>query len=277
MAHTNSNTTDTTKDVSQLNPAEFPSRALPTTITNGQREPRFQAVIRQSALNTLHRHGLSQDVEVCGVLVGSIHSDPSGPWLYVQDAIEGDHATSRAAQATFTAETWAHIQSVMDRDHPDKRILGWYHTHPGFGIFLSQMDLFIQENFFPLPWQVALVYDPKASEEGLFVWKDNKPTVEVFLTEPDQPKQNDTFIVRQAKDTSPGAAASADAVLLAQRLDHLERRQKLILTLLAIIGLIALAWPLIVTAFLPTLFNPKDPPPHIPLQAEDIPGRPARP
>ena len=194
MAHTNSNTTDTTKDVSQLNPAEFPSRALPTTISNGQREPRFQAVVRQSALNTLHRHGLSQDVEVCGVLVGTIHRDPSGPWLYVTDAIEGDHATSRAAQVTFTAETWAHIQSVMDRDHPDKRILGWYHTHPGFGIFLSEMDLFIQENFFPLPWQVALVYDPKANEEGLFIWKDNKPTVEVFLTEPDQPKQNDTFI-----------------------------------------------------------------------------------
>ena len=48
----------------------------------------------------------------------------------------------------------------MDAEHSEERIVGWYHTHPGFGIFLSGMDLFIQDHFFNLPWQVAFVYDP---------------------------------------------------------------------------------------------------------------------
>ena len=263
------------RDVSQIDPAELPRRNLPT-VTGGARESRFQLVIRQSALNKLHRHGLSQDVEVCGVIVGNAYADDAAPWLYIEDAIEGDHAAERSAQVTFTAETWAHIQSVMDRDHPDRKILGWYHTHPGFGIFLSEMDQFIQENFFPLPWQVALVYDPKAGEEGVFIWKDGKPQTEPFLVEPDMAKEHDTLRVEKAKDVSPGAASSADFAVLAQRLETIERRQRIILTLLALLGVIALAWPLVVSAFLPNLLTPKETPPPIPLQTEDPTSRPLR-
>jgi proteasome lid subunit RPN8/RPN11 len=277
MTHAESQTT-ALRDVSQIDTADLPHRAIPA-VTGGSREPRFQIAVKQSALNKLHRHGLSQDVEVCGVLVGDVYRDDSGPWLYVEDAIEGDHAAQRDAQVTFTAETWAHIQSVMDADHPDKKILGWYHTHPGFGIFLSEMDQFIQENFFPLPWQVALVYDPKAGEEGVFVWKDGKPEAELFLIESDVPREHDTLRILKPKDVSSAATAgatSADFATLAQRLDAIERRQRIILTLLAIIGLIALAWPLVVSAFLPNLLNPKEPPPPIRLPADDSPARSPR-
>jgi proteasome lid subunit RPN8/RPN11 len=264
------------RDVSQIAVADL-RRRDPPAVTGGAREARFQVAIKQSALNKLHRHGLSQDVEVCGVLVGDVYRDDSGPWLHVEDAIEGDHAAERAAQVTFTAETWAHIQEVMDREHPDEKILGWYHTHPGFGIFLSEMDQFIQENFFPLPWQVALVYDPKAGEEGVFVWKDGKPQTERFLVESDAPKEHDTLRVQKAKDVSNMAAASgsADFAVLAQRLDAIERRQRIILTLLAIIGLIALAWPLVVSAFLPNLLN-KEAPTPIRLPSDDATSRPVR-
>ncbi len=31
---------------------------------------------------------------------------------------------------------------------PNIDIVGWYHTHPSFGIFLSHHDLFIHQNFF---------------------------------------------------------------------------------------------------------------------------------
>ena len=50
------------------------------------------------------------------------------------------------------------------------KIVGWYHSHPGFGVFLSEHDLFIQQNFFSNPQQVAWVYDPHTDEEGCFGW-----------------------------------------------------------------------------------------------------------
>ena len=48
--------------------------------------------------------------------------------------------------------------------------MGWYHSHPGFGVFLSDHDTFIHKNFFSSALQVAWVYDPHSDEEGCFGW-----------------------------------------------------------------------------------------------------------
>ena len=267
------------RDISQILITDWERREMPVSVDG--RAKGFQALIRQSVLNQIHRHGKSgEDIEVCGVLVGNVYHDPSGPWLYVQHAIEGNHATQRAAQVTFTAETWEHIQSIMDREYPDLRILGWYHTHPGFGIFLSEMDIFIQENFFPEPWQVALVYDPKGKEEGVFLWKEGRPAPESFLLEIDEPAEEATKVVTMAKEVSGKAGQAGEMVgevaQFADRLEAIERRQKTILILLGVIGLIALAWPLAVTAFLPDLLQQKQAHPPINLPSDDPTSRPMK-
>ncbi len=113
-------------------------------------------------------------VELCGVLIGQVQRDAFGPFAVVEDIIEGKHAQNQGAQVTFTQDTWSHIFAEADQRHQGKRIIGWYHTHPGFGIFLSPMDMFIQENFFNLPWQVAFVVDPLAGKEGMFVWRNGE-------------------------------------------------------------------------------------------------------
>jgi proteasome lid subunit RPN8/RPN11/LysM repeat protein len=45
-----------------------------------------------------------------------------------------------------------------------EEIVGWAHTHPGFGVFLSNFDKEQHQRFFPLPWQVAYVMDTQAQE-----------------------------------------------------------------------------------------------------------------
>jgi proteasome lid subunit RPN8/RPN11 len=166
-------------DIARVDAADYPHRSLEAVEGRGGG---FQAVIRRGVLNEIHRHGeATPEVEICGVLVGNVYRDPSGPYLLIDASIRGDAADNHAAQVTFKAETWQKIQAVMDRDHPDSRIVGWYHTHPGFGIFLSGMDLFIQDNFFNLPWQVAFVYDPVAAEEGMFFWRQGKAERGEFL------------------------------------------------------------------------------------------------
>jgi proteasome lid subunit RPN8/RPN11 len=148
----------------------------------GARQRGFQAVFRRLVLEDIHSHGkATTDVEICGVLVGNVYRDSFGPWLHVESSIRGDAAEGHAAQVTFKAQTWEHIQNEMETKHPEQRIVGWYHTHPGFGIFLSGMDLFIQDNFFNLPWQVAFVYDPIGGDEGSFVWRGGKSEREPLL------------------------------------------------------------------------------------------------
>lgn len=164
---------DAPVDARDINANEWPRRELAPLPAH--RRAGFQVVIQQDALKAIHAHGKSiLDMEICGFLVGGVFRDDKGPWLHITGAIEGRHATHHAAQVTFTAATWEYAHEVLERDHPGERIVGWYHTHPDFGVFLSGMDLFIQENFFNLPWQVALVYDPVREDEGFFIWQEGK-------------------------------------------------------------------------------------------------------
>ena len=93
------------------------------------------------------------------------------------ESIRGEGAETRFAEVTFTHQTWAKINAEMDTKFTDLKIVGWYHTHPDFGIFLSDRDRFIQEHFFSGPGQVAHVIDPMRQIEGVFVWRDGKPAL----------------------------------------------------------------------------------------------------
>jgi hypothetical protein len=78
---------------------------------------------------------------------------------------------------TFTHQTWAKINAEMDTKFDHLKIVGWYHTHPDFGIFLSDRDRFIQEHFFSGPGQFAHVIDPLRRTEGVFIWRGGKPAL----------------------------------------------------------------------------------------------------
>jgi hypothetical protein len=49
-------------------------------------------------------------------------------------------------------------------------MVGWYHTHPSWGVFLSSLDMFICQNFFNRPLDLALVIDPCRQDRGFFQW-----------------------------------------------------------------------------------------------------------
>ena len=118
-----------------------------------------------------------KSVEICGVLVGDWGQDADGPFARITEIIRCDSATKKFAEVTFTHESWTQINREMDTKFTDLRIVGWYHSHPDFGIFLSDRDVFIQENFFSGPGQLAFVVDPVRDAEGIFEWHDGKPVL----------------------------------------------------------------------------------------------------
>ena len=113
-------------------------------------------------------------LEICGVLVGHWHRDADGPFVLVNESIRCDKALSNAGDVTFTHEAWNEVHQQMDSKFTDRDIVGWYHSHPNFGIFLSDRDLFIQEHFFNGPGQIAYVVDPVNGVEGVFAWRNGK-------------------------------------------------------------------------------------------------------
>jgi proteasome lid subunit RPN8/RPN11 len=126
----------------------------------------------------LWRHAaLDTTVEICGVLVGTWYRDQAGPFVKIVESIRGEGAETRFAEVTFTHQTWAKINAEMDTKFSKLLIVGWYHTHPDFGIFLSDRDRFIHEHFFSGPGQIAHVMDPIRKTEGVFIWRSGKPSL----------------------------------------------------------------------------------------------------
>src|SRR3984885_5846670 len=136
-----------------MKPKAKPSNAQPALVVDSE-------VVRQ-----IRQHARSSSkTEVCGVLIGQDRDQH----IDVAACIEGQNAEEAGAHVTFTQDTWEHIYAVKDQKYPEERIVGWYHSHPGFGVFLSDHDTFIHKNFFSSQTQVAWVYDPHSDEEGCF-------------------------------------------------------------------------------------------------------------
>lgn len=132
-------------------------------------------LIDESAFNTARAHSLtSLNREVAGMLIGPPpEKQPDKRYVvHITDALIARHTKMSGASVTYTPESWRDIHEQIGQLYPsgERVIVGWYHTHPGFNIFLSNMDLFIHMNFFTQVWHVALVLDPRAQTAGFFCW-----------------------------------------------------------------------------------------------------------
>ncbi len=131
--------------------------------------------IKQDVYKALEKYAL-QDVEHerGTIILGDYAEELGKTHVIISNYIEAKYTDASASTLTFTHETWDYVHKEHDAKFSDKKIVGWQHTHPSYGIFLSNYDLFIQENFFNMPFQVAYVIDPIQSIRGFFQWKNGK-------------------------------------------------------------------------------------------------------
>lgn len=115
-------------------------------------------------------------VELGGVMLGKQLLDNDGvPYVVITDSLRAEHYEATKGSFKFTHDTWSRITRQRAEFHPDLEMVGWYHTHPGWSVFLSGMDLFICNNFFNRPLDVALVIDPCEQDRGWFQWTGDDP------------------------------------------------------------------------------------------------------
>lgn len=122
-----------------------------------------------TALEGIEKHALSSpQAEVGGALLGAAYCHEGRTYVQIDDYMPARSTDERRARVTFTHETWRLLNDERETRHPGLSMVGWYHTHPNLGVFLSDDDRFIQRNFFAEQEQVALVIDPVANERAFF-------------------------------------------------------------------------------------------------------------
>ena len=165
-------------------------------------------------LRAIEEHSYSDLLnEVGGMLVGEV----SATSVTITGFVPALKAQGSQVSLTFSHDVWTEILNIVSKDFPGKNIVGWYHTHPGHGLFLSDYDKFIHTNFFPEASHVAVVIDPIEGTRAWFATNTKGEAVE-FRREPTalgartRPAPRDS-VVRQKP--TPWIIAIAAAVVLA--------------------------------------------------------------
>ena len=141
--------------------------------------------------------------EIGGILV----SRTVGERRVIVAHIEAHAASGDVTSLTFTHEAWSDIHAELAQNFAGADIAGWYHSHPGHGIFLSAQDRFVHRHFFPADWHVALVVDPQHRTEGLFALRDGEMELVSGSEEPisEAPRRVIEVLLDQTSDSPPFA------------------------------------------------------------------------
>lgn len=104
------------------------------------------------------------NIEVMGLMQGKIDpDDPRGPCFIVLDAfalpVEGTETRVNAAADGY--EYMVEFQSLAREAGRLENVVGWYHSHPGYGCWMSGIDCSTQmlNQQYQEPW-LAIVIDP---------------------------------------------------------------------------------------------------------------------
>ncbi|EER33294.1 26S proteasome regulatory subunit RPN11 [Candida tropicalis MYA-3404] len=124
--------------------------------------------ISSLALLKMLKHGRAGvPMEVMGLMLGEFVDDFT---IHVHDVFampqSGTGVSVEAVDDVFQTK----MMDMLRQTGRDQMVVGWYHSHPGFGCWLSSVDVNTQQSFEQLNKRaVAVVIDPIQSVKGKVV------------------------------------------------------------------------------------------------------------
>jgi len=138
----------------------------------------FEAYVEKKAIEKAEdffSKAAERGLEAMGLLVGRVFSWRGAQYVVVEDFITARNRAS-AVSVRFSEDAFGELvektvgktsERTADKAARQKRIfVGWAHSHPGYGCFLSSTDVETQRKYFPAPFHVALVVDPLKEDGG---------------------------------------------------------------------------------------------------------------
>lgn len=154
-------------------PERRPPSLTETCILHGSQPDQIRIIVGQTALRQIADHSISNlSTELGGALLGRAYRHQGDLFVEVSAVLPAQNQDHGPIHFTFTADSWAQFQRDRTAHYPDLDIVGWFHTHPGLGVFYSSDDVVVHSAAFTLPWHVGLVVDPVRHEACFFGWVD---------------------------------------------------------------------------------------------------------
>ncbi|MCC6460572.1 MAG: hypothetical protein IT260_08890 [Saprospiraceae bacterium] len=97
--------------------------------------------------------------EIGGFLLGLIHETEQSCEVFVEEFVPISPESHNTFRLEFSTESLVNDLGDIQDKYPNSGLLGWFHTHPGHGLFLSSPDMAIHEGFFKEKYQFAMIID----------------------------------------------------------------------------------------------------------------------
>ena len=154
-----------------------------TAINNKiQRNDVLDAYFSKRAEAKMRNHALSarkEKKEVMGVLLGEVKKSKEKTYIVARDTVTTDLDATNVS-VRFDRAGFEKLFAGMDEAGFDYVIVGWYHSHPGHGCFMSSTDIETQKSMFSSPWHIAVVIDPLKFDVAAFALRGGKVEILTF-------------------------------------------------------------------------------------------------
>ncbi len=122
---------------------------------------------RQIIDEILQQCDRSVPLETIGFLIGEAFQWNKTPYCVIHGIATGK-TNANEVHVEFAEGALAEVVGELRSKYADMMMVGWYHSHPGYGCFLSATDIDTQLGYFRQPYHVALVVDPIAKSYEFF-------------------------------------------------------------------------------------------------------------
>ncbi len=125
----------------------------------------FRVKINPSVLNKILEH-VNKPYEQIGLLIGEVNEGT----VVVKEAVRGE-GFADDFHSLFSPQSLARVANDLVTGKLNGRIVGWYHSHIGCGVFMSEVDIRTQlvlQQF--SQYIISLVIDAKNGEFATFTY-----------------------------------------------------------------------------------------------------------
>jgi len=161
-----------------LKNSDFIELSQPKTNTSGLLDGFLKVFINHSVYDSIWLHAQSDQNEVGGALIGYYCQNGDVRFLIITDVLNmPPEYFNSPVSLKFTLDFIDDLEDYMlqiNKNYPDLLRLGFYHTHPGYTVFLSGTDIRTFKGIFKEDWQIAMVVDPINQDEGIFFSQGNE-------------------------------------------------------------------------------------------------------
>jgi proteasome lid subunit RPN8/RPN11 len=134
-----------------------------------KREP-CALYLNSLAEESLRKHAMAhrdERLEVMGLLIGDFGKHGGSRYAVARAAVTTELDATQVG-VRFSREGLDGLAASLAKVDFDYVVVGWYHSHPGYGCFLSETDVATQRQMFSDEAHAALVVDPVKEEVGAF-------------------------------------------------------------------------------------------------------------